>query len=62
VFRTTFTFLQSGRFDVAFLARVDGATVRAARIVVVEAAPIVPAPPASGRPAAPAPPASAKWM
>lgn len=35
VFRTTFTFLQSGRFDVRFTARVDGTTMTAARSVAV---------------------------
>ena len=33
VFRTTFTFLQGGRFDVAFTARADGSPVRGARAV-----------------------------
>ena len=35
VFRTTFTFLQGGRFDVAFSARADGSPVRSARVVIV---------------------------
>jgi serine/threonine protein kinase len=35
VFRTTFTFLQGGRFDVTFSARADKAVLRATRVVVV---------------------------
>jgi serine/threonine protein kinase len=35
VFRTTFTFLQGGRFDVAFSARADGSPVRSDRVVIV---------------------------
>ena len=64
VFRTTFTFLQGGRFEVAFNARSDGAAVHATRVVEVgdpsaAAAPPPPAavtspPPASPPPAPPA--------
>ena len=36
VLRTTFTFLQPGRFEVTFAARADGAPVRAMRLVVVD--------------------------
>jgi hypothetical protein len=62
VFRATFTFLQGGRFEVVFLARVDGAPVRAARTVAVDAQPgASPAAPASGAPG-PVPSASSKWM
>lgn len=35
VFRTTFTFLQSGHFDVRFTARVDGTTMTTSRSVAV---------------------------
>lgn len=64
VFRTTFTFLQPGRFEVAFLARADGTPVHAARVLVVDdpSAPPPPAPqPASSAPPPAAAPA-AKWM
>jgi eukaryotic-like serine/threonine-protein kinase len=54
VFRTTFTFLQGGRFEVSFGARADGAPVRATRVVVVGDP--------SGSTPGPAPPASAKWL
>jgi hypothetical protein len=37
-FRTTFTFMQSGRFEVTFLAKSDGAGVRVSRTVVVAGA------------------------
>ncbi len=67
VFRTTFTFLEGGRFDVAFIARADGSPVRGTRTVVVgdgAAPPPAPAagtpdpPPANANPAAP----SARWL
>jgi len=58
VFRTTFTFLQAGHFDVAFTARADGSLLRGERVVVVgegislpAAAPAEPAEPASPPPA-----------
>jgi hypothetical protein len=35
IFRTTFTFLQDGRFDVAFMARADKTPLRGARALVV---------------------------
>lgn len=63
VFRTTFTFLQGGHFDVTFTARADGSPARGARPVVVGDANVFP--PATPTPAAPAaeapgpPPASA---
>ncbi len=61
-FRTTFTFLQPGRFDVTFMARADGAPLHASRTVVVDdpTAPPPPAPPQASSSAAPTPPA--KWM
>jgi hypothetical protein len=62
--RTTFTFLQPGRFEVGFSARADGAAVRSVRVLVV-GDPSAPAPvqaPAGPAPApAPGPPA-AKWL
>jgi serine/threonine protein kinase len=68
VFRTTFTFFQPGRFEVAFLARADGAPVRSARVVVVDdpSAPAT-APQPAPQQASSAPPANAaappaKWM
>jgi serine/threonine-protein kinase len=74
VFRTTFTFLQSGRFDVVFSARADNGPVRGTRVVVVGDPPAA-SPPASSPPPAPAddpsrPPANAnatgganaKWL
>jgi hypothetical protein len=73
---TTFAFLQAGRFEVSFAARVDGSAVRGVRVVVVQpasaaatpAAPdAVPArePPATPAPTSPpsaAPAASNKWL
>jgi len=65
VFRTTFTFLQGGRFEVTFNARADGLSVRGARVVQVAAAgepgTLPPAPPPGVEPVAP-PAASAKWL
>jgi serine/threonine-protein kinase len=70
-YRTTFAFLQGGRYEVSFAARADGAAVRGARVVVVSqskasppdgpAAGDSPAPPG---PVAPAPPptGSVKWL
>jgi serine/threonine-protein kinase len=72
-YMTTFAFLQPGRFEVTFAARADGAAVRGARVVVVQAAqaattaappagelPPTPAPAAA--PATPAPAGSVKWL
>jgi serine/threonine-protein kinase len=63
VLRTTFAFLQGGRFEVTFAARADGMPVRAARSLQVEAAgrPSAP-PPAPSAGEAPAPASSAKWL
>jgi serine/threonine protein kinase len=63
VFRTTFTFLQPGRFDVRFGARANGVSVGASRAVTVGDAVAQPAAPVS-TPAEPAatPPQSAKWL
>ncbi len=73
-YRATFAFLQSGRFDVSFTAKVDGAPVRSARAVVVgdgkqqppqaQPPPLPPGTPTEG-PApgpAPAPTGSVHWM
>lgn len=68
-YRASFTFLQPGRFEVIFGARIDGAPARAARFVIVtdgqpQPAPApapVPGPAASAAPA-PAPPSSAGWL
>ena len=62
LFRTTFTFLQGGRFEVAFSARADGSPVRAARFVQVAGAGEPAAPPSSGSEPSSAPAASAKWL
>jgi serine/threonine-protein kinase len=64
VYRTTFTFLQSGRFEVSFGARADGAALRSGRVVVVgDVKPLPPAVPATdGPPPLPVPSSSAKWL
>jgi hypothetical protein len=72
MFRTTFTFLQAGRFDVQFAATADGAAVHSARAITVGDAtaeapppPAAPGPPSAPPPTAPAPgpsPATTKWL
>jgi eukaryotic-like serine/threonine-protein kinase len=67
VFRTTFTFLQEGHFDVAFSARADGSNVRGACAVVVGEAVSPPPAPAAEEPAPPpnangGANANAKWL
>ena len=63
VFRATFTFLQSGRFEVSFTARADGAQMRSARAVIVgDVKPLPPPGPANSAPPLPAPSDSAKWL
>jgi serine/threonine-protein kinase len=63
VFRTTFTFLQGGRFEVTFLARADGSPVRSTRVIAVDGNPTLPqAPPSSVPSAAPAPTSGAQWL
>jgi len=64
VFRTTFTFLLPGRFDVRFGARANGISVGASRAVTVGGPVALPgtAPaPTQAEPAA-TPPQSAKWL
>jgi hypothetical protein len=53
VYRTTFTFLEAGRFEVAFAARADKTAVRSARVVLVGDANAGPPPPAAAPPAPP---------
>jgi len=66
-YRTTFTFLQAGRFEVDFAARAEGAPVHSTRSVVVgevvsEVKPAAP-PTATSAPTAPAPTSPAtKWL
>jgi serine/threonine protein kinase len=69
-YRASFTFMQPGRFEVIFGARVDGTATRSARLVVVGDGKSAPAPPPGPAPApapspappAPAPPSSAGWL
>jgi eukaryotic-like serine/threonine-protein kinase len=63
VFRAVFTFPQGGRCEVVFTARVDGAAVRAAHVIVVGDIKPLPAPVAPSPPGPP--PAStdgSKWL
>jgi serine/threonine-protein kinase len=53
VFRTTFTFLQGGRFDVAFTARADGGPAHGTRSVIVGDQGAAPPAPAAEAPAPP---------
>jgi serine/threonine-protein kinase len=71
IYRTTFAFLQGGRFEVSFAARADGAAVRGTRVVVVgQPKASLPGPPAAGDspappgpvPPAPPPTGSVKWL
>jgi hypothetical protein len=63
VFRTTFAFARPGRFEVAFSAHVDGATVRTSRTVAVGPPPApAPLPASTGESAPPSPEPSAKWL
>ena len=59
-YRTTFTFLQAGRFDVDFAAKADGAQVHSARTIAVGdvTAVIPPPPPAPAQTSSPA----TKWL
>ncbi len=62
VWRASFTFLQGGRFEVTFVARADGASVRAVRVVQVGSDSEAKAPPPAPSGDAPAPASSAKWL
>ena len=64
VFKTTYSFTEAGKFDIAFSAQVDGKSVNAKRTVAAAApAPAPPpAPPAPAPAPAPAPTGSVKWM
>ena len=57
-FRTTFTFLEPGRFDVRFAARADGGPLSAARTVVVGGPVAAPSPPPRATAEAPTPAAT----
>ncbi len=61
VFRTMFTFFQTGRFEVEFSARATGAPVRAVKVIVVSESALSPAP-APASTASPPPNASTKWL
>jgi serine/threonine-protein kinase len=59
----TYAFLEAGRYEVVFGAKVDGQPVRASRSVAVGSpAPLPTSAPSSEPNVAPAPSASAKWM
>ena len=70
-YRAGFTFLEAGKYDVVFIAKVDGVPMKSARIVVAGDAPIAP-PPTAGAPTGatatappalpPAPSGTVKWM
>jgi serine/threonine-protein kinase len=67
VLRATFTFLQSGRFEVSFTARADGVPVRGAHVVIVGDVKPLPAAGAASSVAplpapSPAPSDSTKWL
>jgi serine/threonine-protein kinase len=66
-YRASFTFLQPGRFEVVFGARVDGTATRATRLVVVGDGRSAPAPapgpaPAPSAAPTPAPSSSGGWL
>jgi hypothetical protein len=65
-FRAGFTFLEAGKFEVSFTAKVDDKIVRTARVVVVESAtspsPTVPSGDATGNTPPTAPTGSVKWL
>jgi hypothetical protein len=61
----TFTFLQSGRFEVTFTARADGSPVRSARAITVGAPAVAPLPGSTAtRPPLPLPATTdgTKWL
>jgi eukaryotic-like serine/threonine-protein kinase len=65
-FHASFEFTQSGRFEVSFGARADGAPVHATRTIQVSQAGNAPSPPplatSSSGPPSPSPASSAKWL
>jgi eukaryotic-like serine/threonine-protein kinase len=64
-YRTTFTFLQAGRFDVDFAAKADGAPVHTVRSIAVgDVTAAAPPPPPAPAPTRTPPPGSAatKWL
>ncbi|MCL2450692.1 MAG: protein kinase [Polyangiaceae bacterium] len=61
-FRTTFTFLQPGKFDVRFVARADGSKLAVGRTVLVGEASAPPRAPTEPTPAAGTPQAPGKWL
>jgi eukaryotic-like serine/threonine-protein kinase len=63
VFRATFTFLQGGRFEVAFTARADGAGVRATHVILVGEVKPLPGPASPSSPGPPpAPSDGTRWL
>jgi serine/threonine-protein kinase len=61
VFRTTFTFLQTGRFEIEFSARASGAPVRTVKVIVVGESPLPPAPAPANTTTAPPNP-NTRWL
>ncbi len=64
VFRGSFTFLEAGKYDVAFTAKLDGSSVHAVRALVAGVPGPGPGPPPtpSAEPSAPPPTPSGKWL
>ncbi len=60
IFRASFSFLEAGKYDITFNAKLDGNAVRAARGVTAGAP--GPAPTPSGDPPTPPPTPSGKWL
>lgn len=61
VFRVTYTFLRPGRYEAAFVARIDGVPSRATRTVVVDA-PSETSPPLPNPTPSAAPTGSVRWL
>ena len=59
VFKGSFAFLESGRFDVTFTTQADGKPLKAGRTLV---AGDPPKPDPAPKPPTPAPSSSVKWM
>ena len=62
LFRASFSFLEAGKYDVTFSAKLDGNAVHAARAVTAGAAGPGPTPTPSGDPPTPPPTPSGKWL